>query len=130
MSEQLSNLTLMINNVQVAYSANSLVFDEGEGEQTMRTAATGGGGTERIYSRDIESEFGMIKFDIPSTIENVKKKREWKVNKDQNVVSITGRTADGTISKTFTRAALLNRVEVNTGTDGHISIEFSSNPAV
>lgn len=128
--EQLSNPTVMVNNVQVAVTPNSVMYDEGLGEQSIRAASTGGGGVEQIYSRNVETEFATVKFDMPATVDNIKLQREWKVNKNQNLVSITGRTAEGDISKTFTQAAVLNAIEVALGVDTNISIEFKANPAI
>lgn len=128
--EQLSNPTVMVNNVIVAVIANSVAYDDGLGEQSMRAASTGGGGTEQIYSRNVETEMGMVKFEMPSTVDNIKLVRSWKINKNQNLVSITGRTAEGDISKTFTQAALLPSTEIPLGVDTNISLEFKSNPAI
>jgi hypothetical protein len=129
MAVQLSNPTVLVNNVQVAVKPNSVVYDEGLGEQTIRAASTGGGSVEQVYSRNVETEFGMVKFEMASTIDNIKLQREWKVAQNQNLVQVFGRTADGDVSRTFTQAAVLNAIEVPLGSDADIAIEFKSNPA-
>lgn len=130
MSVQLANALVTVNNDPVAIIPNSLMYTEGLGEQTIRAASTGGGQTEQIYADDIESNFSTINFDIPATVENIARAREWKTNKNQNVVQIMGSTPEGNVTRTFTQAAFLNNYEVALGSDTNISIEFKSNPAI
>ena len=130
MSTQLSNPTVLVNNVQVAIKPNSVKYTEGLGEQKIRAASTGSGQVEQIYSEDIESNFSSVSFDMPATVDNVVNQRAWKTNKNQNIVQILGSTPEGSITKTFTNAALLNDVEVMLGSDTDITIEFKSNPAI
>lgn len=130
MSEQLSNGTLLVNNDVVAYIPNSLVYTEGLGEQSIRTAAAGGNQTEQVFSDNVEMRYSTVKFDLPSTIDNINKLRQWKKNRNQNLVQIAGRTVDGTLSRTFSQAALLSDYEVPLSNDGNISVEWRANPAV
>lgn len=130
MSEQLSNGTLLVNNDVVAYIPNTLTFTEGLGEQDIRTAAAGGGQTEQVFSDNVEMRYSTVKFEVPGTVENIAKARQWKQNKNQNLVQIQGRTSDGTLSRTFTQAALLTDYEVPLSNDGNITLEWRTNPAV
>lgn len=130
MSEQLSKAALIINNTPVFYSPNSLTYDEGLGEQAMRAMAGGGNQIEAVFSDNVEARLGMVKVDLPSTLENIALVRQWKQNKDQNLVQIVGRTSEGNFNKTFAQAAITNRYEVPLTNDGVISLEFTSQPAV
>lgn len=130
MAVQLANALVTVNNDPVAIIPNSLMFTEGLGEQSIRAASVGGDQTEQIYSDDIESNFSTISFEIPATIENIAKAREWKTNKNQNVVQVLGSTPEGSMTRTFTQAAFLNNYEVALGSDTNIPIEFKANPAV
>lgn len=130
MSTQLTNPVMMVNNVIVAVSPNSVMYTEGLGEQSIRAASAGAGQTEQIYSRNVESEFSTIKFDMAAIVDNIVNARAWKKNGNQNVISITGSTPEGNLSRTFTQAALLTDVEVALGTDTDLSLEFKSNPAI
>lgn len=130
MAVQLANALVTVNNDPVAIIPNSLVFTEGLGEQSIRAASAGGGQVEQIYSDNIESNFSMVNFDIPATVENIARARAWKTNRNQNVVQIMGSTPEGNVTRTFTQAALLNDYEVALGTDTNVSIEFKSNPAI
>ncbi len=130
MAVQISDALVMVNNVPVAVTPNSVVFDEGLGEQMIRAASVGGGQVEQVYSRDVSTQFSTVKFDMPATIDNVAAARSWKANRNQNLVQISGRTPEGTLTRTFTQAAILNSYEVALGSDTNVSIEFKANPAV
>jgi hypothetical protein len=130
MSEQLSNGSVLVNNDVVAIIPNTLTYTEGLGEQSIRAASAGGNQTEQVFSDNVEMRYSTIKFELPSTITNIEKLRQWKQNKNQNLVQIQGRTADGTLSRTFAQAALLTDYEVPLTNDGNITVEWRSNPAV
>jgi len=130
MSEQLANAAVTVNNNVVSIIPNSLGFTEGLGEQSVRAASAGGGEVEQVFSQNIESNFSMVKFDLPATVEYIDLVRSWKVNKNQNLVQIAGRTIDGTLTRSFAQAALINDYEVLLGSDTNISVEFRANKAV
>ncbi len=128
MATQLNDITILVNNQQIAYTADSLSWKDGFGEYNVRNAVVGGGQTERIFSKDLASKFGMVKFTMPSTIENEANKRAWKVNDDNNVVELIGPPGSG-FTKIFTEASILDDPETMAATDGNIEIDFNSNPA-
>lgn len=130
MATQLADALVTINNVPVAIMPNSLVFTEGLGEQNIRAASAGGGQVEQIYSNNIESNFSKVNFSIPATVDNIAAARQWKANRNQNVVTIQGQTPEGSVTRTFTQAAILNDYEVALGSETDIPIEFKSNQAV
>ena len=130
MSEQLSNAQVLVNNDGVAFIPNTLTFTEGLGEQNIRAASAGGSQTEQVFSDNIEMRYSTVKFEIPSTVENIEKAKDWKVNKNQNLVQISGRTTDRKITRTFSQAALLTDYEVPLTSDGNITLEWRANPAV
>lgn len=128
MASQLNDISIMINNVQVAYTADSLSWKDGLGDYSIRNAVVGGGQTEQVFSKDLSSKFGMVKFSMPTTDENEGNKRDWKLNDNNNVVELIG-PSGSTFTKIFTQAAILEDPESNAATDGNIEIEFQSNPA-
>lgn len=130
MSVQVSDPLVTVNNDPVAVIPNTVMFTEGRGEQSIRAASAGGGQVEQVYSNNIESNFSSVKFSMPATVENIAKALEWKANRNQNVVQITGRTPEGRVSRSFTQAAILNDYEVNLGTDTNVDMEFKANPAI
>lgn len=128
MSTQLNDITILVNNVQIAYTPDTLSWKDGFGDYNVRNATTGGGGTESVFSEDLSTKNGMVKFTMPTTVENEENKRAWKANKNQNVVELIGPSGTN-FTKIFTEAAIIGDPESNASTDGNIEIEFQSNPA-
>lgn len=128
MSSQLNDIVILVNNAQVAYTADSLSWKDGFGDYNIRNAVVGGGQTEQVFSKDLTSKIGMVKFSMPTTEENEKNKRAWKTNDNNNVVELIG-PAGSTFTKIFTQCAILEDPESNAATDGNIEIEFQANPA-
>lgn len=117
---------LEINNEVVAIVPNSLVFTEGFGEQTVLTQSAGGGIIETVYSDNAELKISMVKFELHTTQQNIDLVRSWKVNLNNNAISIT----DSGLERTFTNMALTSNYEVQTGSEGKIAIEFKGDPSV
>ena len=128
MSDQLNNIAVLVNNDIVGYTADTLAWKDGFGEFAVRNAVVGGGQTEQIFSEDLNTKFGMVKFSMPTTEDNEKNKRAWKVNKNNNVVELVGPPGT-TFTRIFTQASILEDPESNAATDGNIEVEFRSNPA-
>lgn len=128
MSTQLNDITILVNNQQIAYTADSLSWKDGLGDYSTRNAVVGGGQTEQVFSKDLSSKNGMVKFSLPTTVENEANKRAWKLNDNNNVIELIG--PNGTnFSKIFTQAAIMDDPESSASTDGNIELEFKSNPA-
>ena len=128
MADQLNNVAILVNNDIVAYEANTLSYDDGFGEFSVRNAVVGGGQTEQVFSEDLATKFSMVKFSLPSTEDNAKLVREWKSNRNNNVVELVSATG-GNFTRIFTQASIQGNPEVNLSTDGSVEIEFRSNPA-
>lgn len=128
MATQLNDITILVNDNAVAYTADSLSWKDGLGDYSVRNAVVGGGQTEQILSKDLATKFGMIKFSMPTTEENEANKRAWKLNDNKNVVELIG-PSGGSFTKIFTLAAILEDPESNAATDGNIEVEFNTNPA-
>lgn len=124
---QLSDMAVHVNDEAVAIVPNSLKFNEGQGEQTMRAASVGGGAVEQVYSHDVETSFGKVQFELQATPENIALARSWKTRENRNVVALSGETTEGTVTRTYTQAALLNDYDVEVGPEGNIPIEFTGN---
>jgi hypothetical protein len=128
MATQLNDIIILVNNVQIAYTSDSLSWKDGFGTYNVRNAVVGGGQTEQVFSKDLSSKFSMVKFSMPTTEENESYKRAWKANNNNNVVELVG-PSGSTFTKIFTQAAILEDPESNAATDGNIEIEFQANPA-
>lgn len=129
MPAQLNNLTIFVNNEVVSYEADSLSYHDGFGEYSVRNAVVGGGQTEQVFSEDLATRFGMVKFSVPSTTDSATLIRQWKANKNNNVVELQGQVEGVQFTRIFTQASILGNPEVNMATDGSAEIEFNSNPA-
>jgi hypothetical protein len=125
MPTQISDPTILVNNDAVAIVPNSAEIDEGLGEQKARAASLGGGSSQIVYSRDVSTNMGVLKFKMPGTLENIEKAREWKLNTNQNVVQVLGSTAEGFLTRTMVEAGLLPKVVIPLAADGDIAIEFT-----
>ena len=130
MATQLADALVLVNDDPVPVTPNSVMYTEGLGEQTIRAASIGGGQVEQIFANNTESNFASVTFDMPAIVDNITRAREWKTNRNQNVVQIAGQTPDGTITRTFTQAAILNNYEVALGSETNITVEFKANPAI
>jgi len=128
MSTQLNDIIILVNDVQVAYTADSLNWKDGFGTYSVRNAVLGGGQTEQVFSQDLASKIGMVGFSMPSTTENEANKRAWKVNKNNNVVELIGPSGSN-FTKVFTQASILDDPKTDAATDGKIELEFNANPA-
>lgn len=129
MSVQLNNVALFVNNDVVAYEANTLSYNDGFGEYNVRNAVIGGGQTEQVFSEDLATKFSMVKFALPSTDDSAALIREWKNNRNDNVVEIQATTGGSTFTRVFTQASIKENPEVNLSTDGTVEVEFMANPA-
>ena len=133
MTVALANPSVIVNNEPWLIVPNSVTFDEGLGEQTMRAASSGGGQTEQVYSENVEENFGGVKFQIYPDPEWIDKLRAVKANRNENVVTVTGSVVDRgttkTLTRTFTNAAILNKYEIPLGADTVIDVEVTSDPA-
>ena len=128
MATQLNDVIILVNDVQVAYTADSLSWKDGFGTYSVRNAVVGGGQTEQVFSKDLSSKFGMVKFSMPTTEENEALKRAWKANSNNNVIELVG-ASGSKFTKVFTQGAILDDPESNAATDGNIEVEFNTNPA-
>jgi len=128
MATQMNDITIIVNDDVIAYTADSLTWKDGFGDYSIRNAVVGGGQTEQVFSQDLASKMGNVKFSMPTTEENEAFKRAWKTNLNNNVVELVG-PSGSTFTRVFTLAAILEDPESSAATDGDIGIEFSSNPA-
>ena len=128
MSTQISDAIVEVNNDAVGIVPNSLTFTEGLGEQRVLAVSEGGGQVSQVFSNDLESNFGMVRFSMRSTAGNIEKVRGWKAGGNTNVVIIAGEDAEGNdFIRTYTQASITNNYEVGIATEGVIEVEFQAN---
>lgn len=124
MFTQISDPSVLINNVAVAIVPNSCDFDEGFGEQDVKVQSAGGGQLQQVFANNVETNLGRVKFSLAATVANIALARQWKANQNRNVVTITAQVAEGTLTRTFTNAAICNNYAIPLSADGVIELEF------
>lgn len=130
--QTLYNPILVINNVNTKFKPNTLSYTEGFGEYKIRTRSGGGGAADTVFSKDVETQYSIVKFNIFPTKDLVELARLWKSLDNENVVTITDRDDFGNelVSRTFKFAAMINDPPVNIGADTDVEIIFHSDPAI
>lgn len=126
MSKAITSPVIQINNETIYIVAGSGTFDEGLGEQKIDPQSSGNR-VEAVFSDDLSTHIGKVKFDLKPTADNIEKARAWKILKNDNGIVING---DDSHVRTFTNMALINSYEVTYSPDGNISLEFNGDPAI
>ena len=125
MSNQVSDPSVLINNVAVYVVPNSVVWNEGFGEQTVLVQSAGGGKLQQVFSDDVATSIGMVKFSLQATIANIALARQWKATGNRNVVELTAANPNGTLTRSFTNMAVINNYEIPASADGVIELEWN-----
>lgn len=122
----LSNLTLQVNGVVVAYIPNTLTSTNGKGERKLITLTGGGNSLKHVFSEDITTRMGKISFQVPATAFDIQNVSNWQNNGFANVIVISD--AETGYSLTMQRATMVNDPEFAYNADGIISVEFQGTP--
>lgn len=119
----LANPQLEVNGLSVEIVPNTLSFDEGGGEQTVKSQSAGGDSVSSVFWENAETKLSMLKFEIFSTDKNIANARIWKFNKNANFLTWSGGNKSNT-QRILQFAALTNNYEVNLKNEGTLSLEF------
>jgi len=128
----ISDPSVVVNNEPVGIVPGTVKFTEGLGEQMMRAQSTGNGNVDQIFSQDVTTNVSMVSFELYNDIDSIELARVWKTNLNANVITVTGTdpTSGKTITRTFSKAALLSDYEVELGSESTFTVDFKSLPAV
>jgi hypothetical protein len=133
MSTGIFNSQLVINNIAIAYMPNTLSYTEGFGEANMRTESAGGATTQLIFTRNLETALSSIKFSLSNTPESAELVRVWKINENNNSITLSAKNVGANGAQTFNRnfreCAVTNDPEINLSVDGVIQVEFKGTAA-
>jgi hypothetical protein len=127
---QIADATVLVNDEVVGVLPNTVSFTEGLGEQKSRAVSIGGGKTEQVTSNDVETNYSMVKFEMPVTVDVVKLAKVWKTNGNANVVQITSQNVEGSMTRSFAEAMLTSDYEVNIGSETSLAVEFKTNASI
>lgn len=122
----LVNPTVKVNNIAVGIVPNSVKYNEGLGEQVVRTQVSGST-VETVYSDNAETKISKVGFQVYNEPEIIEQIRVWKTSENNNLIVLQD---DDGFSRTFQNQALTGDYEVNLGSDATIEIEFMGDPAV
>lgn len=123
----LVNPQIVINDEPVAYVPNSFDFSDGYGDRTVRTQTTGGGNVEQVFTEDVETQLGRVKFTLISTTENIEKITKWQQNIDANAIELS---ASGNFSRSFPRMTIMSEPPKPGGQDAQFDVEFQGSKAI
>ena len=90
MSTQLNDLVIRVNNEQIYYMPETLVYSDGLGEYKKRAVTSGGGQVRTDVARDLTTLVGKVKFSMPATVESEALKTQWKTNLEGNSIQLIG----------------------------------------
>lgn len=124
----LDNPTVMANGNPIDVMPNSVKYDDGDGETTVRNTSSGGGKTKLLISESVEDKVAKLMLDLPNDIASINAARGWKKNPGKNVFEINATVNGVSFSKVFTSAVVTNRVENELSADGKVPLEISSEP--
>lgn len=132
MAFAISDPSIVVNNQPVGIVPGSVMYTEGFGESSVRAQSSGNGQVDQIYSRNIETNFSMIKFSLYNDIDSINLARTWKTLLNANIITLNGvdPTTGNSITRTFSKASLISNYEVELGSESTFEVEFNSLPAV
>lgn len=120
----ISDPSFVVNNQPVFIMPNTGIFDEGFGEGEVKNQSAGNGVVDQLEADNVETQVGMCKFAIAPTVDNINQARLWKANGNQNSITVTATTPDGTLTRNFAQMKLTNNYEIALQTDGVLELEF------
>ena len=124
-NKTLSVPTVIVNNETITIVPNSMTYDGGEGEVTVRAASAGGGNTTSVHSQNAETQIGKVKFDAFLTPDLDAKIAIWKEQVGANSIQVIQRADGGdSVTLSFDNMSLMNAVERQSSADGVTSLEW------
>lgn len=124
----LVDASVEVDDETVTVEGNTLVLVEGQGTSTTK-AATNGGRVVAVHSEDVTTKVGMIKFEMPASVNSLNLARDFKALGAGRVVRVSGTDAQGNrLGRTLTQGIMANDPEKAIQNEGKIPIEFSGAP--
>ena len=124
----LVDASIEVDDETVTVEGNTIVIVEGQGESTVK-AASKGGVPVVVSSVDITTKIGMVKFEMPASVESMNLSRDFKARGAGRVVRVSGTDAAGNrLGRTLTQGVMTNDPEKSIASEGKVPIEFSGSP--
>ena len=126
MSNALNNVNVVVDGEPVAVQPNSVKFNDGDGEVTLRSQTTGST-VDVVRSVNAETKIGMAGFTLLSTDENAALLRKWRRDENAHTVELS---QDGTdFQRAFLNMRISNNPDIETGHDSSFDVEFQGERA-
>ena len=126
----LVNASVEVDDEAVTVEGNTLVLVEGQGTVSTK-AATRGGRVVPVHSEDVTTKVGMIKFDMPASVNSMNLARDFKARGAGRVVKVSGTDSAGNrLGRTLTQGFMTNDPDKAIQNEGKVSIEFSGAPLI
>lgn len=131
MPNLVANPQILINDVAIFYKAGTGSYTAGTPERTTRNEVSGVN-KRVVHAADLSTAFGMIKFTLDNTADNIEEFRTLANTFNLHTVSAIGNTEDGTadFGGTLKNAVISNRPEINFSTDGEVEIIFQGDDQI
>jgi len=124
----LVDASVEVDDEPVPVEGNTIVIVEGQGESTVK-AASKGGRPVVVVSEDITTKIGMVKFEMPGSVNAMNTSRDFKARGAGRVVRVSGLDPQGNrLGRTLTQGIMTNDPEKAIQSEGKVPIEFSGAP--
>jgi len=122
--EQISDPSVVVNDITVNVVPNSVSYKSGNGEQSVKVQSAGNGLVSVVTSTNVETKKGMVKFSVYSTEQAIALKELWQSNGGGNVIEL------GSVNLTMSQGTMVNDPEITLSDDGKVELEFQGAPLV
>ena len=122
--EQISDPSVVVNDITVNVVPNSVSYKSGKGEQSVKVQSAGNGLVSVVTSTNVETKKGMVKFSVYSTEQAIALKELWQSNGGGNVIEL------GSVNLTMSQGTMVTDPEITLSDDGKVELEFQGAPLV
>jgi len=124
----LVDASIEVDDEPLTIEGNTIVFVEGQGESTTKGASRGGRPV-MVTSQDITTQVGMVKFEMPASVNTLNVTKDLKARGAGRVVRVSGTDAQGNrLGRTLAQAIMNNDPEKAVQNEGKVAVEFSGAP--
>lgn len=126
----LVDASIEVDDETITIEGNTIAIQEGQGESNVKSA-TNGGKIVMVISQDITTNVGMIKFEMPASINSINLSRDFKALGAGRVVRVSGTDPAGNrLGRTLNQGIMTNDPEKAIQNEGKIPVEFSGAPLI
>ncbi len=126
----LVDASVEVDDETVTLEGNTLEVVEGQGSATTK-AATNGGRVVAVHSEDVTTKVGMIKFEMPASINSMNVSRDFKARGAGRVIRVSGTDAQGNrMGRVMRQGLMVTDPPKAIQNEGTIEVEFHGAPLV